>query len=67
MGNELDLSFYPHQSYSKKFSAFVDSTTSLSNVNYDIVDYLYPRQVPIENYHSSKGFGQLKILFSIAI
>ena len=66
LGSELDFSFYPHQSYSKKYSAYVDSTTFLPNAKIDIVDYLYQRQVALENYHSSKGFGQLKILIGIA-
>ncbi len=66
LGSELDLSFYPHQSYSKKYSAFADSTTFLPNAKYDILEYLYQRQVALENYHSSKGFGQLKIFLGIA-
>ena len=66
IGSELDLSFYPHQSYSKKYSAYADLTTFLPNAKYDIVDYLYQRQVALENYQLAKGFGQLKIFFGIA-
>ena len=65
-GGEVDFNFYPRQRFVEKYSIYPDASTFLPQAKFDSVDYIYQRQVALDNYNPEKGFFQLKLLFGIA-